>query len=119
MGCLGNIIWLICGGFISGLSWFCLGLLWCLSIVGIPVGKQCFKFASLSFCPFGKKVEYDGGVVKTSLNIVWLIFGGLLMALQYTVWGILLCITVAGIPFGMQMFKLAKLSLMPLGAKIK
>ena len=119
MGCLGNILWLICGGFFTGLSWIFLGLLWCITIVGIPIGKQCFKFASLSFCPFGKEVEYGGGTVKFLLNVVWLIFGGIFMALQYILYGCLLCITIIGIPFGMQMFKLAKLSLMPLGTKIK
>ena len=119
MGCLGNILWLICGGFFTGLSWIFLGLLWCITIVGIPIGKQCFKYASLSFCPFGKEVEYGGGTVKFLLNVVWLIFGGIFMALQYILYGCLLCITIIGIPFGMQMFKLAKLSLMPLGTKIK
>ena len=119
MGCLGNILWLICGGFFTGLSWIFLGLLWCITIVGIPIGKQCFKFASLSFCPFGKEVEYGGGTIKFLLNVVWLIFGGIFMALQYILYGCLLCITIIGIPFGMQMFKLAKLSLMPLGTKIK
>ena len=56
MGCLGNIIWFICGGFISGLSWLIIGCLWCVTIVGIPVGLQCFKFAALCFFPFGKEV---------------------------------------------------------------
>jgi uncharacterized membrane protein YccF (DUF307 family) len=119
MGCLGNLLWLICGGLITGLSWIFVGLLWCITIVGIPIGKQCFKFASLSFCPFGKEVEYGGGTIKFLLNVVWLIFGGIFMALQYILYGCLLCITIIGIPFGMQMFKLAKLSLMPLGTKIK
>ncbi len=119
MGCLGNFLWLICGGLITGLSWIFVGLLWCITIVGIPIGKQCFKFASLSFCPFGKEVEYGGGTIKFLLNVVWLVFGGIFMAAQYITYGCLLCVTIIGIPFGMQMFKLAKLSLMPLGAKIK
>ena len=54
MGCLGNILWFICGGAISGLEWLLAGCLWCITIIGIPVGLQCFKFASLSFFPFGK-----------------------------------------------------------------
>ena len=62
MGCLGNLLWFLCGGFISGLTWGLFGCLWCLTIVGIPVGIQCFKFASLSFFPFGKEVRYGGGV---------------------------------------------------------
>ena len=56
MGCLGNILWFLFGGAISGLSWCLTGCLWCITIVGIPVGVQCFKLASLSFFPFGKEV---------------------------------------------------------------
>lgn len=119
MGCLGNLLWLIFGGFFCGLSWLLVGLLWCLTIVGIPIGVQCFKFAGLSFCPFGKEVVYGGGPVRLLLNIVWLIFGGLEMALGFAAFGVVLCATIIGIPFGLQMFKLAKLALMPLGAEIK
>ena len=54
MGCLGNVIWFLCGGVISGLSWLLTGCLWCITIIGIPVGMQCFKFAALSFFPFGR-----------------------------------------------------------------
>ena len=61
MGCLGNLLWFIFGGFISGLSWTLTGCLWCITIIGIPVGMQCFKFAALSFFPFGKEVRYGGG----------------------------------------------------------
>ena len=119
MGCLGNILWLICGGFFTGLSWIFLGLLWCITIVGIPIGKQCFKFASLSFCPFGKEVEYGGGPVSLIANILWLIFSGIPLAVGFAAWGVVLCATIIGAPFGIQMFKLAKLALMPFGAKVK
>src|SRR5690554_7274099 len=61
MGCLGNAIWFICGGFLTGLSWLIAGCLWCMTIIGIPIGIQCFKFAGLCFFPFGKEVEYGGG----------------------------------------------------------
>ena len=61
MGCLGNLLWFIFGGFLSGLSWTLTGCLWCITIIGIPVGMQCFKFAALSFFPFGKEVRYGGG----------------------------------------------------------
>ena len=53
MGCLGNLLWFVFGGAVSGLSWILAGCLWCITIVGIPVGVQCFKFAALSFFPFG------------------------------------------------------------------
>lgn len=118
MGCLGNILWFIFGGAISGLSWCFMGCLWCITIVGIPVGMQCFKFASLSFFPFGKDVVYGGGAGSFLLNIIWLLVSGLPLALEHLVLGVMLCISIIGIPFGMQQFKLAKLALMPFGAEI-
>ncbi len=119
MGCIGNLLWFIFGGFWSGLSWCLVGLLWCITIVGIPIGKQCFKMAHLSFMPFGKNVEYGGGTVSFLVNLLWLIFGGLVMAIEFAAIGLVLCITFIGIPFGVQMFKLAKLALMPFGAEVK
>ena len=118
MGCLGNLLWFIFGGAISGLSWCRAGVLWCISVVGIPVGLQCFKFASLSFFPFGKEVRYGGGAGSFLLNIVWLVLSGLPLALEHVVMGSLLCITIIGIPFGLQQFKLAKLALMPFGSEV-
>ena len=118
MGCLGNLLWFIFGGCISGLSWCLAGCLWCITIIGIPVGLQCFKFASLSFFPFGKEVSYGGGAGSLILNIIWLVVSGLPLALEHLVFGVALCITVIGIPFGLQQFKLAKLALMPYGAEI-
>ena len=116
MGCLGNFIWFLCGGILSGLSWIVAGILCCITIIGIPFGIQCFKFASLAFFPFGKEVQYGGGAMSLIANIIWLIFCGIPMAIENTVLGRLLCITIIGIPFGMQFFKIAKLSLMPFGA---
>ncbi len=118
MGCLGNLIWFICGGFISGLSWLLMGVLWCVTIIGIPVGLQCFKFAELSFFPFGREVNYGGGAGSFLLNVIWIIVTGLPLAIMSLVFGGLLCITIIGIPFGLQHFKLAKLALMPFGATI-
>jgi uncharacterized membrane protein YccF (DUF307 family) len=118
MGCLGNIIWFLCGGFISGISWLIMGCLWCITIIGIPIGVQCFKFASLSFFPFGKEIIYGGGPGSFFINIIWLLVTGLPLALESLIFGVLLCLTVIGIPFGLQHFKLAKLGLMPFGAVI-
>ncbi len=119
MGCLGNIIWLICGGFISGLTWLIVGLLWCITIIGIPIGMQCFKFAKLVFFPFGKEVEYGGGAGSLLLNIIWILVSGIPLAIESAVLGLLLCITIIGIPFGLQHFKVAKLALMPFGTKVR
>lgn len=118
MGCLGNLLWFIFGGFISGLSWALAGCLWCITIVGVPYGIQCFKFASMSFFPFGKEIIYGGGTVSFLVNIIWILVSGIPLALEHVTFGCLLCITVIGIPFGLQHFKLAKLALMPFGASI-
>lgn len=118
MGCFGNLIWFICGGAISGLSWLLVGALWCITIVGIPVGKQCFKFAKLAFFPFGKEVTYGGGYGSLILNIVWLLLSGIPLAIESATMGVFLCITIIGIPFGLQHFKMAKLALMPFGASV-
>ena len=118
MKTLGNILWFLFGGLISGLSWCVAGLLWCITIIGIPVGVQCFKFAGLAFWPFGKEVVYSGGVGSLLLNIIWIIISGIPLALEHVCWGLLLCVTIVGIPFGLQHFKMAKLALMPFGAKV-
>ncbi len=115
---LGNLLWFIFGGCLSGLSWCLAGVLWSITIVGIPVGKQCFKFARVSFFPFGKQIEYGGGAVSMLVNIIWLIVSGFPLALEHLVTGAVLCVTIVGIPFGLQQFKLAKLALMPFGARI-
>lgn len=119
MGCLGNFLWFICGGLVSGLSWLVMGVLWCVTIVGIPVGLQCFKFASLSFFPFGKDIEYSDSSVSFIINLIWIIFSGAMLAIEHVLFGLILCVTVIGIPFGFQYFKLAKLALMPFGATVK
>lgn len=118
MGCLGNFLWFFFGGALSALSWFLAGCLWCITIVGIPIGLQCFKFASLCLFPFGKEVRYGGGATSFLMNLLWIIFSGLPLAIESVVMGILLCITIIGIPFGLQHFKLAKLALMPFGSEV-
>ena len=115
---LGNLLWLILGGFIAGLSWILTGILLCITVVGIPLGVQCFKFAKLAFCPFGKEVIYGGGAVSLLANILWLLFIGLWMAIASAAAGLVLYITIIGIPFGKQYFKLARLWLMPFGASV-
>ncbi len=98
MGCLGNLIWFICGGLWQGLCWMVAGILWCITIIGIPIGTQCFKFASLAFFPFGKEIEYGGGAMSLLANILWLVLSGIPLALSAAVNGVLLCCTIIGIP---------------------
>lgn len=118
MSCFGNVLWFVFGGLLLGLSWLAVGLLWCVTVVGIPIGVQCFKFAELSFSPFGREIVYEGGVGSFLLNLLWLVFGGFALAAEAAAIGLLLCITVVGIPFGLQCFKLARLALMPFGTAV-
>ena len=113
-----NIMWFVFGGFISFLSWSFIGILWSITIIGIHIGKQCFKFARLSAAPFGKDVEFGGRGGSFIINLLWMIFGGVALAIEEVVVGGALCLTIIGIPFGLQHFKLAKLALMPIGARI-
>ena len=119
MRMIANILWFIFGGFISWLEWIIVGLLLCVTVIGIPWGIQCFKLAGLSFSPFGKKVTYHGGVGATLGNIIWIIFFGWEMALTNLLLGLILCITIVGIPWGKQFFKIAGISFCPFGAEIE
>ena len=118
MKTIGNFLWFVFGGFLSGLSWLIAGLICCITVIVIPLGRQCFKFASLSFFPFKKDIVYGGGAVSLIANIVWLIFLGLPIAMENAVFGLLWCITIVGIPFGKQFLKIARLALTPFGAKV-
>ena len=118
MKTIGNILWFVFGGFLSGLGWILAGAVCCATILGIPLGKQCFKFASLSFFPFKKQIIYGGGAMSTLANILWIICLGLPMAVVNAAFGLLWCVTIIGIPFGKQFFKIAKLALTPFGARI-
>ncbi|WP_028236461.1 YccF domain-containing protein [Pseudobutyrivibrio sp. MD2005] len=115
---LGNLIWIICGGLISAIGWWLAGVLWCITIIGIPVGLQCFKLSSISLNPFGKDVVNEGGAVSCLLNIIWFFVSGLELAIGNAIIGILLCITIIGFPFGKQFFKIAKLAIAPFGARV-
>ena len=115
---LGNLLWLVSGGLLVSLGWFVSGLLWCLTVVGIPWGIQCFKFAKLSLAPFGKEVIPGGGAPSLIANVLWLMISGIPMAMGHVIVGAILCLTIVGIPFGRQHFKLAALALTPFGARV-
>ena len=119
MKTFGNILWILFGGFISWLMWIISGVIWCVTVIGIPIGLQCFKFASISLDPFGKRIVYGGGAGSFLLNVLWFLLSGIEMAAVNFVIGLLLCITVIGIPFGKQFFKIAKLALAPFGASVE
>lgn len=116
MRAIGNILWFLLTGLWTGLGYFLLGILWCITIVGIPFGLQSFKFAKLSFFPFGKEIMRSSK--HPIMNVIWFILGGFFLCLSFILLGILWCITIIGIPFGKQCFKFAKLSFAPFGAEV-
>jgi len=121
MGTLGNLIWLIFGGFLVFIEYMVAGFLLCLTIVGIPFGIQAFKLAGLALWPFGKTIgmkSYAPGCLSTIMNLIWLLIGGIWIALTHLVFGILLGITIIGIPWAKQHFKLMSLALTPFGREV-
>lgn len=121
MNLIGNIIWLIFGGLYAALGYLSGGIVLCLTIVGIPFGLQCFKLAGLVLWPFGRQVvpaPGAGGCFTVLANIIWLLFGGLWTAVVHVAFGILLFISIIGIPFARQHFKLVEISMMPFGRRI-
>jgi uncharacterized membrane protein YccF (DUF307 family) len=121
MNLIGNLIWLIFGGLFSAIGYVFGGLVLCFTIIGIPFGLQCFKLAEFMLWPFGRKVVYNnsaGGCLLIFANIIWILFGGIWIAIGHFIFGLLLCITIIGIPFGRKHFQMIELSLMPFGKKI-
>jgi len=117
----GNIIWLLFGGLFAALGYLIGGILLCITIIGIPWGLQCFKLAGLVLWPFGSKVvsdSRDSGCLSTLANIVWILCGGLYTAFIHIIMGGILYITILGIPWGRQHFKLVEISLAPFGRRI-
>ncbi len=119
MNFIGNVLWLILGGIAMSVLWAVSGMLLCVTIIGIPFGIQCFKIAGFVFWPFGRDIDPGNfGVGGFIMNIIWLILFGWEFAVSHLVFGLLMCATIIGIPFGLQHFKLAKLGLIPFGARI-
>ncbi len=119
---LGNIIWLIFGGFLSGLGYILGGIALCVTIIGIPFGIQSIKLGVATFAPFGKQVvEREGAnsVLRVIFNVLWIIFFGWEIAICHLVHAALLAITIIGIPFAVQHVKLVPLSLMPFGRDLE
>ena len=117
MKVLGNILWILLGGALIALGWFVMGVLLCITIIGIPFGVQCFKLAGLTLAPYGKSVELNFSKHPIA-NVLWAMFIGWEMTICYLVAGILSCITIIGIPRGIQAFKIMKLAFFPFGAEV-
>lgn len=122
MRTLGNIIWILCGGLEAALCYFAGSIAMICSIIGIPFAIPMFKIGLLSLCPFGadiKNTDKPAGCIRVPLNVIWIIFGGLWAWLTHIIFGSILFITIIGIPFAKQHFKIAKIALTPFGKDIK
>ncbi len=122
MKILGNLIWLLFGGLEAAIGYFTGSLALAVTIIGIPWALQTLKLGLLCLWPFGAQVtecESSNGCLSMLLNLLWIIFGGLWSCLVHLVFGVVLCITIVGIPWGKQHFKMAGLSLTPFGKEVK
>jgi len=116
---LGNILWLVICGLGLALGWLFWALILAITVVGLPFARQCVKLAHFSLWPFGRTIVKDPSASSLgALGAVLWIVPGVLMAIGYVISGALLCITIIGIPFGIQAIKLAGLALQPFGKKI-
>ncbi|WP_297063375.1 YccF domain-containing protein [uncultured Duncaniella sp.] len=116
-----NIIWIVFGGLMVAVEYAVSSVAMMITIIGIPFGLQTFKLARVALWPFGTEITDDGwpsGCLAGVMNVVWWFVGGIPIALTHLLWGIIFCVTVVGIPFGMQHFKLMKLALFPFGTKV-
>jgi uncharacterized membrane protein YccF (DUF307 family) len=118
---LGNLVWLLFGGIVIAIEYLVGSILLMVTVIGIPFGIQTLKMASLAVWPFGRDThvhERASGCLYILMNILWLICGGLWIAISHVLFGLLLCITIIGIPFGLQHFKLTAIALNPFGRDI-
>jgi uncharacterized membrane protein YccF (DUF307 family) len=123
-----NILWFVLGGFAAGLAWFVGGALLALTIVGLPWSFAAFRIGAFSLAPFGRQAvdralvtgreDAGSGALGLILNLVWLLVAGWWIALAHIVIGVALCVSLIGIPFGLQHFKLALIALAPVGKTI-
>ena len=119
-----NVLWFIFGGFVSGLLWLGTAVLLAVTIVGLPWAAAAWRLGLYSFAPFGRTAVprtglYAGrGGVDVVLNVVWVVLAGWWLALHHLILGALQFVTIIGIPFALQHFKLAGLSLAPVGTEI-
>lgn len=118
---IGNILWLILGGILIAIYYWIIGLLFCITIVGIPFGVQLMKIGTFALWPFGHDVQSgpnDTGCLSILMNVIWILVGGIEITMLHLTFGTVCCLTIVGIPFGIQHFKMALLALMPFGKQI-
>ena len=116
-----NVIGLVFGGIMIAIEYAVSSVLMMITIIGIPFGLQTLKLAILALWPFGTSVVDDGwpsGCLAGLMNVIWWFIGGFVIALTHLFWGLIFCITIVGIPFGLQHFKLMRLALFPFGNSV-
>lgn len=122
MSTLGNIIWVIFGGIFIAIEYVIASFALMITIIGIPFGLQTLKLAEFALFPFGKNIRKDpvsDGCLSTLMNVIWFFVGSIPIVLTHFVFGLLFYITIIGIPFGHQHFKLMRLALTPFGRRIE
>ena len=122
MNILFNIIWVVFGGLMIAIEYAISSVLMMITIIGIPFGLQTMKLAVLALWPFGTDISnesWPSGCLAGLMNVIWWFVGGFAIALTHLRWALLFCITIIGIPFGIQHFKLMKLALLPFGKSVK
>lgn len=120
MRTVGNILWFLLAGWWLALYYVVVGLLACVLVVTIPFGIAAFRLAGYSLWPFGRTVEVrrDAGAASVIGNVLWIVLFGWHLCLAHIAAGIVLCLTIVGIPFGIAAFKLSALALVPLGTQV-
>jgi uncharacterized membrane protein YccF (DUF307 family) len=115
-----NLLWLVLSGLWLAIGYVVAGIVLCLLIITIPFGVACFRLAAFVLWPFGRAVVPNpaAGAPSTLANIVWFVLAGVWMALAHLILGVLLCLTIIGIPLGLGNFKLAAVAIAPLGKEI-
>ncbi|WP_304382970.1 YccF domain-containing protein [uncultured Muribaculum sp.] len=116
-----NILWVVFGGLMIAIEYAISSVLMMITIIGIPFGLQTMKLAAVALWPFGTDVVSTGwpsGCLAGVMNVIWWFLGGIPIALTHLVWGLIFCITIIGLPFGIQHFKLMRLALFPFGKTI-
>lgn len=122
MKIIGNLLWWLFEGLEAAIGYFTGSLALAITIIGIPFALQTFKIGLLCLWPFGaeiRRTEGPDGCIRIPMNIIWIVFGGLWAWITHIFFGILLGITIIGIPFAKQHFKMAGLSLTPFGREVQ
>ena len=122
MNSIGNLLWLVLGGILVAIIYYVVGLLMCITIIGIPFGLQLFKLGTYALWPFGSELvngPNEPGCVSIVMNLLWILLGWWEIAIIHLVCGLIFCLTVVGLPFGIMHFRLAISSIFPFGKEVR